>query len=138
MAGLLVAAALFSACGGEDRPSKEEYIRQADAICADYDRRLDAIPEPSPPVTEQQLQSFIDQARPLTEEQVAKVKALKRPKGKDPKLDEVFRAIDAALANIRSLTGANFEERAPELDRLTDEANRVAREYGFVECSKGD
>jgi hypothetical protein len=43
---LLCACLLLASCGGDDDESSDEFLSQADAICAEYGPRIAAIPPP--------------------------------------------------------------------------------------------
>lgn len=46
MLALLFACLALAACGGDDNGSSDEFLSQANAICADYGAKIAAIPPP--------------------------------------------------------------------------------------------
>jgi hypothetical protein len=138
------ALVLFAGCGesGGDRLTKEEWIAQADAICADYESRLDDLAEPRDIADVVRL---ADEAKPIAAEGVAELRELKAPEELEPavapwlELNEAnVAAIDdlreAAEAGDRAETEAIAEESA-ENERRADE---LAERIGLANCAAED
>lgn len=159
--GVLLAFALVgAACGGDATLSKDEYIAQADAICADANTRFDAIrvefanlPEPSnvEGFAEPLVADFVDQFTTVLEEQVSDVRALPAPEGDEDVLAAMYDDLEAVARAIRQLAAAAAAGDVEAIEQLTSQEDqghaglRVvatafsdldirAREYGLTVC----
>ena len=126
----------------EARLTKQEYIRQGDAICADSARKLDALPEPK---SQEELFAQLDQGGRIFREHVDRFKALKPPVADQPTADQLNALSDQLLIKYSEFVAANksgdrragnrAEREGEAIDRQYDQ---LAAQYGFVECSKDD
>jgi hypothetical protein len=159
--GLLLAFALVgAACGGDVAVSKDEYIAQADAICADANAQFDAIrvefanlPEPSnvEGFAEPLVADFVDQFTAVLEEQVSDVRALPVPEGDEDLLATIYDDLEGVARAIRELAAAAAAGDLGAIEQLTSQEDqghaglRVvatafsdldirANEYGFTVC----
>jgi hypothetical protein len=141
---LAVGIALLSACGGggEDRLSAEEFREQANAICLEYDDRIDALETPGSP---EDIPGYVEEVIPIVEEGLAELRALQPPEefeeDYETMLDETAKAIPAA----RALSDAAAEEDAAAVQdaiaqgqRADEASSRVANELGLEECGQGE
>lgn len=128
----------LAGCGGEERLSKNEYVRQADAICAKYERRLDSIPEPR---SLREVSPFIERGLPLAKDELAELEELRPPEADEAKvarllaqvketITELERLRDAAAARDR----AAAETAAARVEEASGRASKLARGYGLEEC----
>ena len=125
--------------GGDDRLSRAEYVKQADAICAKYEKRLDALPEPQ---DLKGLQTLVDKGLPIAREGNAELKELKPPEDLEAKDEEWHKRNDRNLKLIEDLgkaADAGDEEKiqslASEADRNETEADGLASEIGLKDCA---
>lgn len=133
-----LAAGAFG-CGGEPL-SRAEYVKQADAICADFKKRQDGLGDPK---SVQDIERLGEKTKPLISEQLEKLRALEAPdevaddanasydllEQQVPKIDEL---VDAAKANdIKKI-----ESIATSAGKLDDQADAKARAVGFKVCGK--
>jgi hypothetical protein len=137
---VVVAAA---ACGGDDAggvevPTKVEWIAAADAICAEDNAELALIPEPQTP---EEMGEAGVRATEIQRTGLAEVRALARPEGDEAAIEEILDAVEAVLdwgAEFTEAFAAGDEAKAGELhaegERLTEEAIRLAKDYGLQEC----
>jgi hypothetical protein len=128
--------------GGGDRLSEEEFRQQADAICADFEGRLDAL---EPPASADDLQRFVQEAIPIIEEGNAQLKALSPPEEFEARWNRAMEINDANLATVRELRDAieegdtaRAQELFQEVGSEEEEANRIARELGLENCGSED
>ena len=141
----LLLSAVFAGCGGSEAPSKEDFIVQADQICADYTATADA--------SDAEFQAAIDSddfegAAQLFEETTAEITSsldeieeIGVPEGDEETIDEwvalgreqVVIAGDIADA-IRAEDGPAIEASVAEGEALQSEADAIADEYGMVDC----
>jgi hypothetical protein len=137
-----VAAGIVLAFKSPDgsRLSRGAYLRRANAICAEYGRRLDRVPPPLDPASPGAVYESIGLALPLLREQSAKVRALAAPRSLQADLDRFFRLTDRSLDDLRRARGhAGRRELFPMVqaisafERSRNAAKRVSRSIGF-EC----
>jgi hypothetical protein len=152
-AALALLAALgctLAACGGggSDPPSRGDYAAQANKVCDDLERKVDAITA-DVPTTTQDLVGYADRIRAALDDGVARLKDVERPDGDDgrkasayverlesvvdeqvkPALEEVKRA--ARAGDVRGVQRAGA--RIQELDSA--ELKRLARDAGLDHCA---
>lgn len=127
--------ALLAGCGGGSL-TKAELISQADAICAETEKKIDALGTPETPAD---LKEFAGKAATAAKEQVDKLKALEPP-------DEVKADWDKALGLLDQQVGladqlaesaddqAKLQEIISKGDELNTESDRLAENIGLKEC----
>ena len=140
LARATAAAAVLAlgACGGEERLSKAEYVRRADAICGKYERRLDAIPEPR---ELRDVPDFIERGIPLARDEVEELEELRPPEGDEEEVERLLAQVKETIAALERLGDAAAardvaaaEEAAARVEEAGDRAAKLAREYGLDEC----
>ena len=147
---LLVGGALMlSACGGDDSPeqpiviptettaslAKDEFIEEADAICAEANSAIAAFVEAGEGFTES------GQIADLRQSVIDDINALGPPADDQANLDGFLSGMGAqvaagekiALANERGSDTTQFET---ELDAAQAETLTAAEAYGFTECGQ--
>ncbi|MCL1595296.1 MAG: hypothetical protein M3132_13185 [Actinomycetia bacterium] len=163
--GLLVAFALVvAACGGDEALSKDEYIAQANAICANTNTQLEAVAsetfadlpdEPTPEeIAEVLVDVFIDQFTAALEAQLADLRALAAPEGDANLLAAFFDEVEVVLAGINQVADAAATGDPAAIEQLTasedsgkgglrvvatafSEVDKRAIEYGLTVCGEG-
>lgn len=137
-AAVALAALVVVACGGEERLSKREFLRQADAICATYERRLDTVPRPR---TLRDVPPFIERGLPLAKEELAKLEELRPPEGDEAEVERLLTQVKETIAELERLRDAAAardraaaQAAAARVEEASDRAAKLAREYGFAEC----
>jgi hypothetical protein len=140
---LVLAAALVAGCGGGGNggaPSADEFRQQADAVCAKYEQKLNALGEPASP---EDLADFVDKAVPIIEQGNAELNDLDPP---DELQDDWDRAMDLQNENlettrdlrdaVRDNDPARIQELVAKLDSTTAESNRLAENMGLDKCGE--
>lgn len=138
-------AMLFAACGGgDDGPTKEEFIASADELCEKADEKLD-------PIIEREIEDF-DDAKKLSTD-AAKVgdallkdlRALEVPKGDEEEVEAVFGGIEKQVRTIRQMGKAAEDEDSDRIDEILEEGDDIsedtqkdAEDYGFETCGIDD
>jgi len=141
----LVLCVFAAACGddGDDTDtasggalSKEEFIAQADEICAAGDAQIDAQGEDftgrtDPSAREELVMTVIV---PGTRDQVEQLRALSPPEGDEDEVNEFLDTLDRGLDELENDPEilAAGEGPATILD-----ARKLAMEYGFKSCDRG-
>ena len=142
-----LAALLIAGCGGDDAPSKDEFVKAADEVCKDLDRQSQEL-QRSEPDNVQEIVEFARKARETTQEAVRRIRELEVPEGADgdkaqawqeavtaeaenqllPALDDLEKAAEAN--NERALVAA-----AQRIDQLeATRSDKLANELGMKEC----
>ena len=155
----ILAAALLAAAGcGDTGPTKAEFIAQADAICADLDRRAERIGADRAR-TPDELIAQSRQIHQLVRDGVSRLRALELPENEQDRrgaqryidsvsaaerpaghLEHASRNLEAAVrerdaAQARSAL-VELQQGFREVDRVGDRSDRVARGYGFKKCGQ--
>jgi hypothetical protein len=136
---------LLAGCGGGgggDRLSTEDFRQQADAICAEFEGRLDAL---EPPASAEDLGRFVREAIPIIEEGNAELNALNPPEEFEARWNRAMEINDANLETVRELrdaiqegNNARAQELFQEVGANEDEVNGIARELGLMNCGSED
>ena len=138
LAGLLAALALIAAgCGGDDEGealTKEEFIAQADEICATGDEEISASADEEfgdlkeePPAEEQE--AFLSEVvAPNYESQLAEIRELNPPEEDAEEVEALLSALEELIAQLRDDPAAVLEATEPP------EASILAQEYGLQNC----
>ena len=128
------------ACGDDDDkgPSKADYIKEADAICARSDNDTQeifdaAFADPSDPQPEE-AQEAIKAALPVVKKDLAELRALEEPKDDKDEVEAIWVAIDEGIATLDEASA----DPATSLTALTSEpfapGERLAGDYGMDAC----
>jgi hypothetical protein len=122
----------------ESRLTRAAFLRQANAICEAYGKRLDRIPPPLDPASPGAVYESIGLALPLLREQSARVHALAPPRDLQRDVDRFFVLTDRSLDHLREARRhAGLRELFPMVQSLSafgrarDEAKQVSRTIGF-------
>jgi hypothetical protein len=118
--------------------SKEEFIEQADDICAAKLEEASSIPAPT---DLESTGNLFTEVTPILEDQVREIKALEAPEEDAEVLDDwldtqtalvdVFRtAADAATSGDQE----GFDEAFAEANEIQARSSRLAEDYGFESC----
>ena len=141
----LAALALAGCGGGGDSAggtlTKAEFVAQANAICKDYDARIDALGDPG---SIEDLVGLAEKAKPIAEDGVARLRALKAPENLQASYDEYLATGDANIELLvqlgeaaKSGDVAAIEKIGTEGEDNADKAHGIAAELGLTECAKG-
>ena len=107
IAAVAVSGLFAASCGGEDKLSKTDYITQADKICADAQKKLEAVPQPK---SANELKDYSAKLKPLLDDAVERLDALEPD-------DAVKGSADALVSSTKSAVKV-----AEDLGKTTDEA----------------
>ena len=140
----LAALALAGCGGGGDTAggtlTKAEFVAQANAICKDYDARIDALGEPG---SIEDLVGLAEKAKPIAEDGVAKLRGLKAPEDLQASYDEYLATGDVNIELVvqlgeaaKSGDVAAIEKIGTEGEDNADKAQGIAAELGLTEGAK--
>jgi hypothetical protein len=141
--GLAVAATLLAAgCGGDGNGelTAEEFRQQADAICAEFEAKLDAVVQPTSPAD---LERFVNEAVPIIEEGTQKLNDLDPPEEFRDEWTRVVEINEENLVTIQDVQTALEDGDVEEAQRLIaeaggneEESDRLARDIGLTKCGQ--
>lgn len=143
----VAAIAIAAACGGSDdsgEPTVEEYIEQADAICARYDDEFNALANPT---SQEEVRPYLAEILRIGQEQTAELEALEVPsdiadieaQGRANN-DEAVERLEGAIERIDGGedVGVIVEEVTTESARIDQQNQEVAQEIGLEVCGADD
>jgi hypothetical protein len=145
VAPLAGALTLFlAACGGgsgeEQQLTADQFRQQADAICKQYEEKINALGSPN---SLADLGDFVDKAVPIIEEGNDKLAALQPP---EELADDWNRAMDLQDQNlgvakdlqqaIHEKDATKVQELLAKLDETDAQSNQIARNMGLEECGQ--
>ena len=136
----LVLVLAVAACGGgDDGLTREELVSQADAICVEFERKIDELEEPE---SIEALARFAREARPIFEDGLDRLRELEPPEDLQVTYDrwiatgdetaKLFGELGRAAADGDEAEVNRILERTGELDTRSD---RLARRIGLQECA---
>ena len=142
MRGAIVAfcaAVLVGAgCGGGDRLSKAEFQQRANAICAKYQKRIDALGQPQ---SIDEVSKWVDKVIPLVEAEIDEMDDLKPPEEDQETFDQMIakaeetRDAGEELGNAAEKNDQAAVQAALEKGQKSgDEADRLAGELELDDC----
>jgi hypothetical protein len=147
LALLACSAAAVAGCSGgggepEERLTAEQWIAEADRICAEYEGRLDELPQPD---DLEGLAAMAAAAEPIAEEGLDALRGLEPPDELEEEADEwLARTAEnvRAIGDLREAAEAGDATRVQELASagLDNEAaaDRLAGALGLDECAASD
>ena len=147
LVGLVLALGPAAGCGEpereerrEERLTKEEYVERADAVCAEYDRRLDELPQPD---SVADVAELAEQAFPIAQEGIRKLRELRPPAELEPQVEAWLRLNDDNARNIHRLQEAAEDGDTQRVQEIASEAadderraDELADEIGLGECAR--
>ena len=142
VAALVGVLVLFvTACGGGGdgaRLSTEEFQSQANAICAKYQKQLNALGSPT---SIEEIPDLVDQALEILNKEVDEIAALNPPEDLQSDFDKMIAASDKTKAAADDLsTAAKSGDQAAvqkaleEGNAASKEADQLATNLGLTEC----
>ena len=134
----LPVAVLATACG-EEALSKSEYIAKADAVCAKYDKKLEALPNPK---SIQDIGDLADRAIPIVENGIGELKDLNPPDELKDDVDRWLDLNDRELGAFKKLRDAakkgdtsKTQSIANGISQTEKRADATARRIGLRKCA---
>jgi hypothetical protein len=138
----VAALVLAAACGGDDGLSREEFVSEADAICQEFEQRVDDVEQPQSP---DDVERYVDEVRPVIEDGLNELEGLQPPEELEEQWNELVASNDEGLEALDDLRQAaangdveRIQEISEEASRRDDESDRIAREIGLQECAGED
>jgi hypothetical protein len=141
-----VVALVAGGCGSNgNRLSRAEFVKQANAICAKYEQRVQKRMAGIPAGDEAQLASSIEKVLPVIREGNDELRSLKPPDGLQGHYDRWMKIADAEVAAASKLQKAlrkgdrqAIQSAFAELQTKDVDQDRLARqELGLNGCASG-
>jgi hypothetical protein len=136
--GVLVLLAAGCGGGGEESLSKAEFQSQANAICAKYQKQLEALGTPS---SLDEIPDLVAQALAILNKEIDEIAALNPPEELQSDFDKMIAASNKTKAAADDLSAAaKSGDQAAVQKALEDgnaaskEADQLATELGLSEC----
>jgi hypothetical protein len=137
--GVLVLLAAGCGGGGEEPLSKAEFQSQANAICAKYEKQLNALGTPS---SIDEIPDLVQQALVILNKEIDEIAALNPPDELQSDFDKLIAASNKTKAAANDLsTAAKSGDQAAVQKALedgnaaSDEADQLATGLGLGECN---
>ena len=139
LVGVLVLFA--TACGGGGdgaRLSTEEFQSQANAICAKYQKQLNALGTPS---SVEEIPDLVEQALAILNKEVAEIAALNPPTDMQTEFDAMIEASNNTKAAANDLSQAAKDGDQAAVQKALEEGNaasskadQIATQLGLDSC----
>jgi hypothetical protein len=137
------ASLALAACGGGDGGlSRQEFLSEADSICAEYDQRIQEIDEPQ---SIDDVERYADEAKPVIEEGMTELRELEPPDELQEQWNEYIASSEESVEYLDELRQAGAEgdpariqEIAQEVSEKNEEADRLARDLGLQDCTDAE
>ena len=137
-AALVVAAG----CGGGGDEEHEEFAAEANAVCAQNRRQVDALPSPQ---SSQQLVRYVENLTKLARAQLGELRAIRPPEDGADEYERMLVQIQATLALYPDLRDAVASGQQVAIESVLERANssnelaaRSALELDLDDCVPGD
>ncbi len=135
-------AALASAACGQDALSKEEFIEQADEICADIDQQIRELGEPQ---NQEDFEELVEEGTEITDDGLEELRDLEPPAEDRDQINPMLDKIEEAVELLPEIQEALENRDVEALQRLqtqvqaaANEAQTIADDYGFEQCARAD
>jgi hypothetical protein len=136
---VLAVLVLGAGCGGDEGLSREEFVSEAEAICDEFDQRVNEVDEPESPAD---VERYVNEVRPVVENGLNELRELQPPEEFQERWDVLMARNDEGLEALDDLAqaGANGDEaRVQEISedaaRRDEESDRIALELGLEKCT---
>ena len=141
------AALAFAACGGDDKPTKAEFIKNADKVCSDLDARTEKLTQ-SEPDSVQEIAQLARDLKKTAQDAVKDVRALEVPSGADGDKAKEWQDAVASEAEDKLIPAVDELEKAAEANDKeaivaaaqsiqsleSTKSDQLAKEIGLKEC----
>lgn len=141
---IAVLAMAAAGCGGDDEETtaealtKEEFIAQADQICADGDAEINQAGEEltaGGQPSQSEVTEFISSTViPNIQDQRDEIAALGAPEGDEEEINAILEGLDQAVAAAEADPAAATSNSAAN---PFTEVNQLAQDYGLTACGAG-
>jgi len=136
IAALVGVVVLLAGCGGggDTRLSREEFESQANAICAKYQKQLNALGTPS---SVEEIPDLVEQALAILNKEVAEIAALDPPTDMQTEFDAMIEASNNTKAAANDLSQAAKDGDQAAVQKALDEGNAASKKADQVATQLG-
>ena len=138
---LACAVALLAGCQFGGDSGKADFIKEADALCADYERRIASIPPPQTYLRD--FAVYMQRAVPIARELNQKLRAVEAPEDEETDYRRMLDLLDQQLAMWEQAGEQAFDGNEAAAQQTFaqstgpgDEAQRISAEIGFFSCAR--
>jgi hypothetical protein len=134
----------LAACGGggeDDKLSKTEIGKQANAICQEFDKKIAAVPQPTGARNPGTAAAYADQTRPIVRQAIAKLDELE-PEESIEKDWTIFIGTQKEAANLLDDLVEQIKERDAgaqdtlgKINAAAESGNVAAKRLGASSCA---
>lgn len=121
---VVLAALAAGGCGEGDRLSRQEFVRQATAICRPVERQLEALPQPR---SLPELETYAQEAKELTAGGVEQLQELRPPEELEDAYDRYLDRAERVVELLDELEAAAADGDTAEAQRLLGEIGEAAQ-----------
>ncbi|MDQ3675895.1 MAG: hypothetical protein M3401_03675 [Actinomycetota bacterium] len=129
------------ACGGDDKLSKADLAKKANAICKNFDKKIAAVPRPAGARNPGIAAAYYEQTRPIVDDTVSELKKLdpedsveKDWKTFIDKQDELVRLLEDLVQEIKS-RDAKAQQTLGQINSGGADASAAAKRIGANSCA---
>ena len=135
LVGVLVLLAAGCGGGGSDaRLSREEFESQANAICAKYQKQLNAVGNPS---SIEEIPDLVEQALAILNKEIAEIAALNPPADMQTEFDAMIEASNNTKAAADDLSQAAKDGDQAAVQKALDEGNAASKKADQIATQLG-
>jgi hypothetical protein len=120
---------------------KSTWAEQADAVCGEAQGRIDALPQPTDPLS---AAAQIGQISAIVKEEIADLRELEPPPGQEERVQRFIGALGRGANSLDRLVQAMTDQDEDAVDRFIEEgenaaqqAQREADALGLTVCGRG-
>ena len=135
---LLLVPSLVS-CSGEGRLTKEEFVREANAVCDEFD---DELADMQPPTSTAGIRDFAERTQQLMTEALQQLRDLRPPPDDDEVVDGMLGNLERVSSLLPDLADAaegqnldRIQELNGEFSSEINDFNEAAEAYGLKVCA---
>lgn len=142
LASGLAALVLVTGCGGGGDDEHEEFAAEANAVCEQNRRRVEALPSPQ---STQQLLGYVEDLTALARDQLGKLRAIQPPEDDADEYERMLTQMQATLALYPDLRDAVRSGQQVAIESVLERANssneqaaQAALALDLDDCVPGD
>jgi hypothetical protein len=136
----LGAAACGGGGGGGDRLTRAELATRANAICQEFEQKIEALGSPT---SIDEIESFADRSAEIAREGRDELRELEPPEELESDYDRLVDTLDEAIEDIERIGEAASDGDEAEVQRIANEADRkdeasdrLANDLGLNDCAQ--
>jgi hypothetical protein len=132
-----------SGVAGSEPLSKEEFVSQANAICADANEQIEALVAPAENTQVTEIVPFLEQAAAIARESSTKLEALTPPSELEDQVDTLdadsqkgLTLSEDLIAAAKAGDSAQVQAVTQQLQTIDKKDDKITSSIGLTECAK--